>query len=479
MTTSSSSAAPRVRFSPAPTGYLHVGSARSALFNWLYARHTGGTFVVRVEDTDTDRSRPELTEAIFDALRTLGLDWDETYHQSDRFDVYRAAADRFLAEGLAYRCDCTQEAAKARAEARGGPPGYDGHCRERDVPPGEGVVIRFRTPDEGVTGWDDVIRDRVEFDNAQLEDFVIVRSNGVPMFLLANAIDDIDMGITHVVRGEDLVNTTPKVLLLREALGATDHPVYAHLPLIVNEQRKKLSKRRDDVNVGDYLARGFLPEAMVNYLATLGWGAPDGVEIRPVAEIVELFDLADIGKSPAMFDIKKLSHFNGEYVRQLPVDEFVRRVEPWTSGADVPWPTERFDPAAFASLAPLVQERVVTLDEVPALVDWLFCPDAPEDEASWTKEMGKAHAVPVLDSALAGVDASDEWTADVVRAIVEQAAVDAGLVGAEGKPQLGKSQAPVRVATLGRSKGLPLFESLELLGRDETRRRLAAARARL
>src|SRR5690606_34118411 len=152
------------------------------------------------------------------------------------------------------------EAAKARAEARGGPPGYDGHCRDRDVPPGEGVVIRFRTPDEGVTGWDDVIRDRVEFDNAQLEDFVIVRSNGVPMFLLANAIDDIDMGITHVVRGEDLVNTTPKVLLLREALGATDHPVYAHLPLIVNEQRKKLSKRRDDVNVGDYLARGFLPE---------------------------------------------------------------------------------------------------------------------------------------------------------------------------------------------------------------------------
>ncbi|QGG94701.1 glutamate--tRNA ligase [Actinomarinicola tropica] len=478
-TPTSDPSATRVRFSPAPTGYLHVGSARSALFNWLYARHTGGTFIVRVEDTDTDRSTPELTEAIFDALRTLGLDWDETYHQSDRFDVYRQAAERFLAEGRAYRCDCTQEAVKARAEARGGPPGYDGHCRDRDVQPGEGVVIRFRTPDEGVVGWDDVIRDRVEFENAHLEDFVIVRSNGVPMFLLANAIDDIEMGITHVVRGEDLVNTTPKVLLLREALGATVHPVYAHLPLIVNEQRKKLSKRRDDVNVADYLSRGILPEAMLNYLATLGWGAPDGVEIRPLTEVVELFDLADIGKSPAMFDVKKLSHFNGEYIRALPVEEFVRRAEPWTSGADVPWPPERFDPAAFASLAPLVQERVVTLDEVPALVDWLFCPDTPEDEASWSKEMGKAHAAAVLDSALVGVDGAGEWDADAVRAIVEQAARDAGLVGAEGNPQLAKAQAPVRVATLGRSKGLPLFESLELLGRDETRRRLAAARGRL
>lgn len=479
MTTLPDPSATRVRFSPAPTGYLHVGSARSALFNWLYARHTGGTFIVRVEDTDTDRSTPELTEAIFDALRTLGLDWDETYHQSDRFDVYRAAAERFLGAGVAYRCDCTQEDVKARAEERGGPPGYDGHCRDRDVAPGEGVVIRFRTPDEGVTGWDDVIRERVEFENVHLEDFVIVRSNGVPMFLLANAIDDIDMGITHVVRGEDLVNTTPKVLLLREALGATEHPVYAHLPLIVNEQRKKLSKRRDDVNVADYLGRGILPEAMLNYLATLGWGAPDGVEIRPVGEIVELFDLADIGKSPAMFDVKKLLHFNGEYIRALSVEDFVERSQPWVTGEAAPWPAERFDPAAFASLAPLVQERVRTLDEIPTLVDWLFTGDVPDDPDSWTKEMGKAHAAPVLDSALAGVDAAGEWTAEVVRAIVEQAARDAGLVGAEGNPQLAKAQAPVRVATLGRSKGLPLFESLELLGRDEVRRRLAAARARL
>ena len=475
MTTST----PRVRFSPAPTGYLHVGGARAALFNWLYARHTGGTFIVRIEDTDTERSQPELTEAVLDALRRLGLDWDETYHQSDRFDLYREAAERFLAEGRAYRCDCTQEAVKARNEAAGGPPGYDGHCRDRDVQPGAGVVVRFRTPDEGVTGWDDVIRGRVEFENRHLEDFVIVRSNGVPMFLLANAIDDIDMAITHVIRGEDLVNTTPKVLLLREALGTTEHPVYAHLPLIVNEARKKLSKRRDDVNVASYLDRGFLPEALLNYLATLGWGAPDGVEIRPIGEIIELFELDDIGKSSALFDLKKLTHFNGEYIRALDPAEFVARAEPWITGPDVPWPAERFDREAFERLAPLVQERTKVMSEIPELVDWLFLPDAPDDPDSWSKEMGKPHAVAVLDSAVAGFEAAGEWTADTVRAVVEQAARDAGLVGAEGNPQLAKAQAPVRVAALGRSKGLPLFESLELLGRDETIRRLRAARNRL
>ncbi len=472
-------ASPRVRFSPAPTGYLHVGSARSALFNWLYARHTGGTFIVRVEDTDTARSQPELTEAVLDTLRRLGLDWDETHHQSDRFDLYRVAAERFLDEGLAYRCDCSQDDVKARNEAAGGPPGYDGHCRDRNVQPGDGVVVRFRTPDEGTTGWDDVIRDRVEFENRHLEDFVIVRSNGVPMFLLANAIDDVDMGITHVIRGEDLVNTTPKVLLLRQALGDDEPPVYAHLPLIVNEARKKLSKRRDDVNIGDYLDRGFLPEAMLNYLATLGWGAPDGVELRPMAEIVQLFELTDIGKSPAAFDLKKLSHFNGEYLRALPVDEFVERVEPWIGGPDAPWSSDQFDRDAFGRLAPLVQERTKTLDEVPELVDWLFLADPPEDQASWDKEMGKPHASAVLDSAIAGAEAAGEWTADAVRALVEKAAHDAGLVGAEGNPQLAKAQAPVRVATLGRSKGLPLFESLELLGHDETVRRLRAARSRV
>ncbi len=313
----------RVRFSPAPTGFLHVGSARSALFNWLYARRTGGTFILRIEDTDADRSRPELIESIYDSLRWLGVDWDEEYRQSERFDSYRRAVRRFLDNGQAYYCDCSRDAVKARV---GENAGYDGHCRDRGVePPTEpdgGVVVRFRTPDQGVTGWDDLIRGRVEFDNSVLEDFVIVRSNGVPMFHVANAYDDLDMAITHVVRGEDLVNTTPRVLLLREALGASDHPLYAHLPLIVNEQRKKLSKRRDDVSVGDYAKRGYLPEAMRNYLITLGWGPKDDIEIRPIEEIIEQFDLVDINKAPAFFDIRKLDHFNGEYIRMLDPDRF-------------------------------------------------------------------------------------------------------------------------------------------------------------
>jgi glutamyl-tRNA synthetase len=450
----------RVRFSPAPTGYLHVGSARSALFNWLYARKTGGRFILRIEDTDADRSRPELVESIVRALTWLGLDWDEVNHQSARFEDYRRTADDFLARGLAYRCDCTQEQVKARAEARGGTPGYDGHCRDRDIQPGEGVVIRFRTPDEGVTGWDDVIRGRVEFDNAVLEDFVIVRSTGVPMFHLANAYDDHLMGITHVIRGEDLVNTTPRVLLLREALGADDHPVYAHLPLIVNEKRQKLSKRRDDVSVDDYRARGYLPEAMRNYLATLGWGPKDGVEIRPIAEIIEQFDLADINKAPAYFDVKKLDHFNGEYIRQLDIDDFVER------SRDFAGPVVD---DTYRRLAPLVQERVTRLDEIPSFLEWIVG-DAPEpDEKDWAKVMVKDPAVPaILDLVIGRLEAAD-WTPEAISAVVLGAGDELGA----------KSQVPVRLAVTGRRFGLPLFEPMAELDRTVVLDRLRAARARL
>ena len=450
----------RVRFSPAPTGYLHVGSARSALFNWLYARKTGGHFILRIEDTDADRSRPELVDAIVDSLTWLGLDWDEVNHQSDRFDEYRRVAEDFVSRGIAYRCDCTQDEVKARAEARGGTPGYDGYCRDRDVAPGEGVVIRFRTPDEGVTGWDDVIRGRVEFDNAVLEDFVIVRSSGVPMFHLANAYDDHEMGITHVIRGEDLVNTTPRVLLLRQALGADEQPVYAHLPLIVNEKRQKLSKRRDDVAVGDYRARGYLPEAMRNYLVTLGWGAKDGIEIRPIDEIVERFDLADINKSPAFFDVKKLDHFNGEYIRALAPDDFFRRSLPFAGDVD---------PELYRRLAPAVQERVTRLDEVPSLIDWVAGVPTEPEEKDWAKVMAKGAAVPaILDLVIERLTTAD-WTPQAIQDVVVGAGDELGA----------KSQVPVRLAVTGRRFGLPLFEPMAELPRDEALRRLRAARSRL
>jgi glutamyl-tRNA synthetase len=453
----------RVRFSPAPTGYLHVGSARSALFNWLYARHTGGTFVLRVEDTDAARSTPEHVAAIGDSLRWLGLDWDEEYHQSDRLDAYRQVADDFLARDLAYRCDCTQDAVRARAGDRAGAAGYDGHCRHRQVPAGDGVVVRFRTPDHGETAWDDVVRGRVAFDNALLEDFVIVRSSGVAMFHLANAYDDLDMGITHVVRGEDLVNTTPRVLLLREAMGATGHPTYAHLPLIVNEKRQKLSKRRDDVSVGDYRARGYLPDAMRNYLVTLGWGPKDGIEIRPISEIVELFDLVDVNKAPAFFDVRKLDHFNGEYIRALDTVQFTRLSRPFVGAGTAALPDE-----LYTRLAPLAQQRVKRFDEIPDLLGWVVGGPAEPDPGDWRKVMTADGVADVLDRVIDGL-AAVEWTAEALEKLVLGVGEDLGR----------KSQLPVRMAVSGARVGLPLFEPMAELERTVVLERLRAARARL
>lgn len=443
------------------------------MFNWMFARHLGGEMVLRIEDTDSQRSRRELIEVIYRALEWLGIDWDgEPVHQSDRIELYHDAARRLYESGHAYACDCTPDDVKARAEQRGGKPGYDGHCRDRGLTPGEGRVLRFRTPDEGATAFDDVIRGHISFENEDLEDFVIVRSNGVPMFLVANTIDDADMGITHVIRGEDLINVTPKVLLMRRALGIEGVPVFAHLPLIVNEKRQKLSKRRDDVSVGDYIERGYLPEAMANYLATLGWGPHDGIEIRPMPEIISMFRLEDVNKASAFFDIKKLNHFNGEYIRALPTPEFVNRSTHWLFD-DPPWPAERFDAGAFERLAPAVQERVEVLSEVPGYVDFVFLADPVTDEASWTKVMGK-DPDQARNLLTVGMDlfAECDWNADAIGEAVS-AWADANDV----KRRI--AQAPLRVAVTGRSVGPPLWESLEVLGREETLRRIRVALTRL
>ncbi len=452
----------RVRFSPAPSGYLHVGSARSALFNWLYARHTGGTFILRVEDTNADRSKPELVDSIRESLTWLGLDWDEEYLQSERFDLYLEAANDLLANGKAYLCDCTPDDVKTRAEARGesASGGYDGHCRNRNVEPGDGVAMRFATPNEGVTGWDDLIRGRVEFENAVLEDFIIVRSSGVPMFHVANAYDDYDMGITHVVRGEDLVNTTPRVLLLREAMGATTQPTYAHLPLIVNEQRKKLSKRRDDVSVSDYADKGYLAEAMRNYLATLGWGPEDGVEVRPIEEIIEQFELADIGKAPAFFDVKKLDHFNGEYIRALPEDDFVSQTWPLVDGT--------IDRELYERLAPELQLRVKQFSQVPSFIDWIVG-DAPEPSGKdWRKVMKKDKVPEALDLIIERLGEAPWEAAELER-----------IVFGVGEELETRTQVPVRLAITGVRSGLPLFEPMAAVDRQVVLDRLKAARERL
>ncbi len=454
----------RVRFSPAPTGYLHVGGARSALFNWLYARHTGGTFILRIEDTDTDRSADHLVDAIYDSMRWLGMDWDEEMRQSDRFDQYRSFANDLLEQGKAYRCDCTRDAIDARNKASGRKTdaGYDGFCRDRNVAAGEGVVVRFRTPDEGVTGWDDVIRGRVEFENAVLEDFIIVRSNGVPMFHVANAYDDATTGITHVIRGEDLVNTTPRVLLLRQALGYAEPPVYAHLPLIVNDKRQKLSKRRDDVAVGDYRAKGFLPEAMRNYLVTLGWGPREGDEIAPIETFIEQFELSDINNSPAFFDIKKLEHFNGEYIRALAPAAFV---EAASSVVPPSVPKE-----VFQLFAPNVQERLVTIsaDPIHDLLGWIAGPPAEPDAKDWKKVMRKPNVPEVLDLVAERLG-TVEWNAEAIEACVFG-------VGTELEA---KTQLPVRMAVSGARTGIPLFEPMAQMNRDEVIDRIKVARARL
>jgi glutamyl-tRNA synthetase len=464
----------RVRFAPAPTGYLHLGSARTALFNWLTARHLGGTFLLRVEDTDVERSRQELIDVIFEALEWLGMDWDEDpVLQSTRFDVHQAAVDRLLDSGLAYWSDPVPEGDRERTGGKA----YDLADRDRDLGPGEGRAVRFKVPHGGTTSWDDLIRGEISFENDNIEDFVIRRADGSPTFFVANAVDDADMGVTHVIRGEDLINVTPKQLLLRAALldagavdGSTPGPrVFAHLPLIVNEGRKKLSKRRDDVSLLDYRDRGYLPEAMVNYLALLGWGPPDGVEVRldPLAEFPPQFRIEDVNDSSAFFDVTKLRFVNGEHLRALGSAHFAERTRPFFAAQ--PW-ADRFHAETFGRIASEVQTRVETLSEVPGYVDFLFLEDPEIDEASWNKAM-VPDAGAWLDAVIA---ASADWSWQSAE-LHQRTMALAEELGANRK----KFQAPVRVAVTGRSIGPPLFESMEILGRDEVLRRLDAARARL
>jgi glutamyl-tRNA synthetase len=447
---------------PSPTGYFHVGSVRTSLYNWLFARQQGGAFVLRIEDTDAERNREEWVDMIDDALRWLGLDWDERYRQSERADLYAAAAAKLVADGATYWCDCTRDAIDARAKERGGPPGYDGFCRDRDLGPGEGTALRFRTPDDGATVVHDVVRGDPSFENSTIEDFVVVRSNGSAMFILANVVDDGDMQISHVIRGEDHLPNTPKYLLLWDALGYGEHPVFAHLPMIVNEKRQKLSKRRDPVALEQYRDEGYLREVILNYLALVGWSPPDGREQMSVDEMVSLFRLEDIGRSAGFFDVAKLRAFNGDAIRALSLDAFVERALPF-----LPQPV---DVDVFRRLAPLVQERVALLSEVWPMVDFVFLDEPPVDEASWAKGM-KDGAVEVLDGASEAF-ASCAWASDVLKETLQAVGEGLGL-------NLKKTQAPVRVAVTGRTVGPPLFESLEVLGRDRTLGRIAAARRRL
>jgi len=454
---------------------FHVGGARSALQNWVYAKQHGGVFVLRIEDTDAARNRPEWTEGILDALDWIGIargSYEGPHFQSSYAEEHRAAAAKLLAAGRAYYCDCTREQVQARTGNQY--TGYDGFCRDRDLGPGEGRALRFRTPDEGETRVVDLIRGEPTFDNKLIEDFVIARADGSPVFLLANVVDDMTMGITHVVRAEEHLPNTPKQQLLWDALGHTP-PIWAHVPVVVNEKRQKLSKRRDKVALEAYRDEGYLADAMRNYLMLLGWAPSGDREIVPWSVIESEFRLEDVNPSPAFFDEKKLRAFNGEYIRALSPEGFIGACQPWLTGTVggqrvAPWPAEQYDPTVFAQVAPLAQTRVALLSEIIATVDFLFLHEPTIDAGAWAKAM-KEGSSELLRATIAAYE-SVEWQADALKAALEA-------VGAERGLKLGKAQAPVRVAVTGRGVGLPLFESLEVLGRPRTLDRLRRALDRL
>ena len=455
-----------------------MGSARTALFNWLFARHHGGVFALRIEDTDRARSRDEWVEGIPAILQWLGLDWDEgPLLQSERTDAYLAAADDLLERGLAYECYCTSEELDARneqARAAGRPPGYDGQCRDltaeqRAAMAAEGRprTIRFRTPDDGVSRFEDAIRGEVAVEWSSIPDFVIVRSDGNPIFFLANAVDDLAMEITHVIRGEDLLDSTHRVLALRKAIGGAEPPVYAHLPLILAADRSKLSKRHGAIALEEFRDAGYLREAVCNYLSLLGWAPDDGREVMDIDEIVAAFDLGGVTHAAAAFDHKKLDWMNGEWIRRLSLDELEERARPFAEARF----GDRLDRQVFREALRIGQERAVTLVSLVDQMDFLFVDEAEFaiDPESWAKLAATERVDEILGAVAAHLE-SCEWPDDRIdlRPVLEPLGV---------KP--GKVMHAVYTAVEGRRAGLPLFESIVLLGRDLAHRRIRGARSRL
>ncbi len=478
-----------MRIAPSPTGYLHVGNARAALFNWLYARHTGGTFILRIDDTDLARSEPEYEDDVLVGLRWLGLDWDEgveaggphgTYRQSDRLDRYREVAERLLATGAAYLCFCTPEELDERrkkAQAQGRPPGYDGRCRLLDpveagrrAAEGEPAVIRLAVARPGMTTFVDVVRDEVSFDHEAVDDFVLVRSDGSPTYHLASTVDDVDYEITHVARGEDLLSSTPKHILIARAMGASV-PTYAHLPLLFGPDGRKLSKRHGDVSLKAYREGGYLPEAMFNYMSLLGWSFEAETTVFTKEQAIERFDLAAVSKNAAVFDPEKLEWMNGVYIRGLDPIEFIDRAIPFVED-ELGRELSGVEREQLSALGPLVQERVKLLTEVPGMMSFVFATALTYDERSWRKVMEIDTTPGTLDAALDRLAIVGDWKAAAIERELRAMLDELGLSARKGLQ-------PIRVAATGSTVSPPLFETLEVLGREVTLDRLRSARARL
>jgi glutamyl-tRNA synthetase len=489
----------RVRFAPSPSGDLHVGNIRTALFDWAFARHTGGVFVLRIEDTDQSRVLPAYIDSALETLRWLRLDWDEgpevggpygPYLQSQRQDSYADWVAKFLESGHAYYCYCTQEElAERRAAARagGGPSGYDGHCRSLTPAQvaayeaeGRRPVVRLRMPG-GSTTFTDLVRGEITIDNANVPDFVLARADGSPLYTLAVAVDDVLMKITHVVRGDDLLSSTPRQLAVYRAMGVpeAEFPVFAHLPFVLGLEGQKLGKRYGAASITYYRDEGFLPEAIDNYLALLGWSPGDNRESFTLEEMAAEFDLARVNKNPARFDAQKLESINGDKIRELDPADFAERIVPFLHRAGlVGSPPTTAESAVVTAAAPLIQGRISKLTDAVGMLSFLLV-----DEDKFTVDPGDAarslgpDAVPALEAARAALAGLGSWTAEAIRDALQAALVD----GLGLKPRAAFGGA-VRVAVTGRRVGPPLFESIELLGRERTFARLdraaAAARAR-
>ncbi|MGP4017967.1 glutamate--tRNA ligase [Saccharopolyspora sp. 5N708] len=481
----------RARFSPSPTGIPHVGLIRTALYNWAFARHNKGTLVFRIEDTDASRDSEESYQALLDALRWLGLDWDEgpevggpygPYRQSERRDTYADIASRLLAAGELYESYSSPEEVEARHKAAGRDPklGYDNHDRELTDEQvaayraeGRNAVLRLRMPDRDIT-FTDLVRGEITFPTGSIPDPVLVRGNGDPLYTLTNPVDDALMRISHVLRGEDLLSSTPRQIALYEALqriGVTDFtPEFGHLPFVMGEGNKKLSKRDPQSNLFHHRDRGFLPEGLLNYLALLGWSISEDRDVFSLDEMVEAFEISRVSSNPARFDQKKADAINSAHLRALAPDDFVDRVVPYlVAGGALPAEPTEAQLAIVRAAAPLVQERLIVLSDAVGMMRFLFVSGDFEPEPDAAQKALGDDAKPVLEAAINALDALPDWTA----AGIEQALKDSVVDGLGIKPR--KAFAPVRVAVTGRTVSPPLYESMELLGRAVSLRRLRNA----
>ena len=465
----------KTRLEPAPSGSIHVGNARTALFSWLFAKHHRGSFVLRIADTDAKRATEENYQAVLEDLRWLGLHWDEgpevggpngPYRQSERFHLYTEKANELLEKGYAYPCYCTPdelELERKTAHEEGRAPGYSGRCRtltdeQRRAFEAEGrtASLRFAVPADRTITFHDAVLGELSTDLGRTPDFVIQRSDGSPTYMLAVTVDDVAMGITHVIRGNDLVASTARQLLLREALGIDEMPVFAHLPLLVSTEGKPLSKRWGDVSVAAYREQGFLPEAMVNYLALLGWSYDDKTNIFSVDELIQRFSLERVGKNPAAFDVAKLEWLNGHYIRSLADAELAERLVPFCERAGFDADLE-----TVTAVTPLIKERLKRLDEAPGMIRFLFEDVTPEGQALKALEGQEEY----LAAVAAGLEVLEKWTTPAIEEVLRGLADERGL-----KPK--QAFQPVRAAVTGTLVSPPLFEGIELLGRERTLKRL-------